>query len=243
MTTFQYISDIHLEFGSPHPPIIPSADVLLLAGDIGNPSFDSYEIFLAEMSDLFKQVFVIAGNHEYYGTLTMQGTNELIRSICARYENVVFLQNEAHQVLDTDVWIFGTTLWSRIPNDTDIYYELMFSMSDYKLIPRFTPTISTKLFTNALNSFSHLCAEHPGKRWIVLCHHQPAMHLIDQKYRHSSAINHAFASDAPTLTDPAVAVVYGHTHTPYRAGKFYCNPVGYPGEHEGEADMAATFCL
>ena len=44
----QYISDIHLEFYnlSKIIKLIPSAPILCLAGDIGNPLLENYEIFL-----------------------------------------------------------------------------------------------------------------------------------------------------------------------------------------------------
>jgi predicted phosphodiesterase len=228
MPTFQYISDIHLEFGAPPPTIPPTADVLLLAGDIGDPSHPTYAAFLQRMSRDFRQVFVIAGNHEYYGPRTMAETEEHIRSVCAALPNVIFLQNESHQVLDTEIWIYGTTLWTNIPDDPAIRTRLKSSISDYRRIKGFTPQVSTDLFRAAIGAFH----PDPTRQWIVLCHHQPAMELVDPKYRSYGTLNLAFASDAPALTAPedVVAVVYGHTHAPYQNGKFYCNPVGYPGE-------------
>jgi len=62
----QYISDIHLEFLTNTPKVIPRADVLCLVGDIGYPFSKIYKKFLTEMNNLFKKVFLITGNHEYY---------------------------------------------------------------------------------------------------------------------------------------------------------------------------------
>lgn len=236
MPSFQYISDIHLEFRETPPVLTPLADVLLLGGDIGNPTQPIYREFLRTVSRQFKQVFLIAGNHEYYGPRYMNETLYLLDLMCEEFPNVIFLHDAAHQVLDTDVWIFGTTLWSDIPTDPAITAQVRSTMADYRRIPHFTPAISSELYANAIDHFKEIRGangdgEETKKRWLVLCHHLPSMHLIDPKYAVYSALNHAFASNATELTESAVAVVYGHTHTPYRSGKFYCNPLGYPGEN------------
>ena len=70
----QVYSDLHLEFKGARaalPPIIPRAPVVALLGDIGIPSLPSYEEFIFEMSDIFKQVLVVSGNHEYYSNLLL----------------------------------------------------------------------------------------------------------------------------------------------------------------------------
>jgi 3',5'-cyclic AMP phosphodiesterase CpdA len=46
------------------PP--PRADNLFLAGDIGTPLDRNYEEFLKYCAGLYKQVYLITGNHEYY---------------------------------------------------------------------------------------------------------------------------------------------------------------------------------
>ena len=68
----QVYSDLHLEFNGARaalPPIKPCAPVVALLGDIGIPSMPSYEEFILEMSDMFKQVLVVSGNHEYYSNV------------------------------------------------------------------------------------------------------------------------------------------------------------------------------
>ena len=70
----QYLSDLHLELMSTHKfsklceKIIPKCDILVLAGDIGDPLHhnDRYKFFLHSMSKKFKKVFLVSGNHEYY---------------------------------------------------------------------------------------------------------------------------------------------------------------------------------
>lgn len=67
--TLQYASDLHLEMLKTIPDnlIVPSAPYLALLGDIASPFKPHYYNFLAQMSQQFRMVFIIAGNHEYYG--------------------------------------------------------------------------------------------------------------------------------------------------------------------------------
>lgn len=62
-TTFQIISDIHLECSIKglRDMIEVKADVLCLLGDIGSPFEKSYVDFLAECSGAFQHVLVISG--------------------------------------------------------------------------------------------------------------------------------------------------------------------------------------
>lgn len=46
--------------------ITPSAPILGLLGDIGNPALPTYRDFLYHQATRFKLVLVLAGNHEYY---------------------------------------------------------------------------------------------------------------------------------------------------------------------------------
>lgn len=69
----QYASDLHLEFGENSKwlkdnPLIPSADILVLAGDIGYLGDAIYRThpFWDWASQNYKQVIVVPGNHELY---------------------------------------------------------------------------------------------------------------------------------------------------------------------------------
>lgn len=69
----QYASDLHLEFKEnsnflKHHPLTVSAEVLVLAGDIGYIGDDNYSRhpFWGWASENYRQVIVIPGNHEFY---------------------------------------------------------------------------------------------------------------------------------------------------------------------------------
>lgn len=246
-TIFQYISDLHLDHGNGNHNIDfanannISADYLLIAGDIASPFTVEYSQFLKQIAPLYKHIFVIAGNHEYYvktrceQKYTMQETEDKIRSLVEKYDNIHFLQNESFAIPDTDIIVYGTTLWTEIEDHDS--YMVSCLISDYKCIPGFTVNKNNWLHHTAVVKLTQVIEENPDKKLIVLCHHIPQKRLIHRKYRNLGALNDAFASTVPIL-DKATnvhAVVYGHTHTVNdgQNDKYYCNPVGYPSEKTG----------
>lgn len=240
--TFQYISDLHLDHGHKNPIDFHNnvlADILLVAGDVASPYTSEYRLFLTQVAPLYKHVFIIAGNHEYYvktrceQKYTMHETEDKIRSILKEFDNIHFLQNESFAIPDTDILIYGTTLWSEI-EDYDSYM-VSCMISDYKCIPGFTVNTNNWLHHKAVSQLTRTIEDNPDKIIIVLCHHIPQKRLISRKYLSLGALNDAFASNVPIL-DKATnvqAVVYGHTHCINQNDKYYCNPVGYPDEKTG----------
>lgn len=242
--TFQYASDLHLEFYNENMgkirklfvnPLLQNrgaAEYLILAGDIGRPSQQSYKQFLCDLAPHYKRIFLTTGNHEYYKmpTATMSDLDEKCRQICAEAD-VVFLQNESYDIND---WlsIYGGTFWTDIPSSKRRTIES--TMNDYNYIPGFSADTATRLHKDAVNTLQNKLAAAPTERkWIVMSHHMPSFDLIDEKYRTAANnhLNYAFATDINVATDDRIcAWVYGHTHTPRQTGKFYCNSYGYPGE-------------
>jgi hypothetical protein len=113
--TIQYMSDLHIELLQRIPVVIPSAEYLALCGDIGNPYDMSYYRFLRQVSQKFKRVFVIAGNHEYYNNEVID-TNVKIQCVCRCFDNVTFLNNNSYMLEHEGkrIQILGTTLWSEV---------------------------------------------------------------------------------------------------------------------------------
>eukprot|EP00456_Euglypha_rotunda_P046557 TRINITY_DN37051_c0_g2_i1.p1 TRINITY_DN37051_c0_g2~~TRINITY_DN37051_c0_g2_i1.p1 ORF type:complete len:122 (+),score=4.54 TRINITY_DN37051_c0_g2_i1:76-441(+) len=97
----QILSDLHLEFGDAYEklPFIPvKAPILCLLGDIGYPSDECYRKFLLEQADRFWKVVVVAGNHEYYTSPSVEHTNALISQICSLRDNLHFLNNSTLRI-------------------------------------------------------------------------------------------------------------------------------------------------
>jgi predicted MPP superfamily phosphohydrolase len=243
--TFQYFSDIHLEFfDDPHKidllNIKPCAPYLIIAGDVDNICHQvqhKYERFLNHISPLFKYIFIISGNHEYYRTIGkkqhidkwLKYIDDNIRTITKKFDNVIYLQNETFDIPDTDITIFGTTLWSEISRDEK--REVRGVLSDYTYIPNFGINKPTELFNTSITSLTNALETKKDRKFVVISHHLPSYDLIHPKYKYSG-YNSAFASDVKFVNDEhIVAWVAGHTHCPMESGKFHVNPIGYPREN------------
>lgn len=124
MPKFQIASDLHIEYKNDDVPdpltlITPSADILILAGDIG--SFYKYkqlESFLLGLCPYFKVVLYVPGNHEYYknGSFKVsQSMSSLLKSVSKlekKIHNLYILDRKCVQI--EDVCIVGCTLWSDV---------------------------------------------------------------------------------------------------------------------------------
>jgi len=237
----QYISDVHLEFLPKLPKIkvLEGVDVLCLAGDIGYPYSGIYREFLIKMNSLFKKVFLITGNHEYYnsdkyGSHTIDEVNETIASLISNHKltNITFLNNSFE--VYNDVLFAGTTLWSNIQsqNMNDICL-----MNDFKQITDLTYDTYKLLHLKSCHFIENLLADvkTPAKKIVMMTHHLPSFDLIDERFTFSDT-NCFYASKCDKyFVEPIKVWIYGHTHIPNKTIKnniqFVCNPKGYPSEN------------
>jgi Icc-related predicted phosphoesterase len=120
MVKIQIASDLHIETQDDVPSakdyITPSADILILAGDIGRiHKFDQLKTFITDICSQFQAVIYVPGNHEYYkvddiAPKNMYSLKADLYSIKKDIENL-YIMDRSSIVID-DVCIFGCTLWS-----------------------------------------------------------------------------------------------------------------------------------
>lgn len=143
----QIASDLHIEHHDLKSRemfdkfIIPAAPFLALAGDIGvvgrkdnEGEAKKYRDFLFQAADKFERVFVVAGNHELYGS-SRNVTDEKIHKICSARSNLTFLQRTSYSFptfSQHSVKIIGATLWTNIPLWAQ--YEVGKRVGDYRRI-------------------------------------------------------------------------------------------------------------
>jgi len=247
----QIASDLHLEYITDSDVfadlIIPTAPILILAGDIGYPECSIYKEFINYCSKAFESVILIAGNHEYYSKKSIPEINKLISEIISCYDNVNFLNNN-YIIMDNCV-ILGTTLWSMISKKEML--SVITCLSDLKKIHS---KCNKKLDINAYNKMhiknyiwlKKTMDDFEGKKIIVVSHHLPSFELINNKYKNSK-INSAFASKLDHLFANVSCWIFGHSHSSCETTKNGCylisNPHGYSDEENKQYNPCLTLTI
>ncbi len=230
-------SDVHLEFGGFQPPAA-SADVVVLAGDIG---LGRQGLDWARRHFPSTPVVYVLGNHEYYDQSWKNRAGELQR--LASGTNVHVLENQA--VMLGGVCFLGCSLWA----DFDLFGNAAFSralagayMTDYwRIKPGRAKGALTPAETEARHQWSRNwlaaagAACEPGRRTVVVTHHAPSLQSVPEPWW-SEPLMAAYASRLDQMvekTGPAVWV-HGHVHTAndywISNTRVVSNPRGYPGE-------------
>lgn len=239
----QYASDLHLEFGVNTKwlklnPIIPAADVLVLAGDIGYIGDDNFfkHPFWDWASTNFGKVIVIPGNHEFYKSFDINElhdgwTLEIRPNIKAYYNCIVHLTEE--------VDLIASTLWSWIPAE-EAYLSEHF-VSDFRRIRNGQFRLTADRFNEEhqrCREFIERCLiESKTKHIIVATHHVPSFALIADEFK-SSSINGVFTVELGDLIAGSDIDywIYGHSHRNIdkTIGNTLCvsNQLGYVFQNE-----------
>lgn len=215
---FQVISDIHSEIKPFNlDTMIPKCDNLFLAGDIGKPGSNEYRKILKHSSTNWKNVFVIAGNHEFYKN-SYKKTIEIIENDVQEYKNIYFL-NKNSVILNEynpNIKIMGCTLWSKIPEN--LYENIENHINDYHLIrdcennyKKINASYTNKLHENQVEWLTQELNNSKYKN-IVITHHAPSFNnTFDYKYK-GKITNYAFCTDLENLFKNVEIWIFGHTH-------------------------------
>ncbi len=260
-------SDLHLEFDAARRlelPVNPEAEVLVLAGDIVNtPLLKNGKLTsptmmtrFEQLSDMFKTVIVIMGNHEHYDG-DFAKTEDLCRNFYSQFDNFVFLEKEGFKY--NDVIFFGGTMWTDFDgHDPQIMYMAQHSMNDYSVINSATKHASGRAslllpfdvlqdhlqFMVALNKSLE---DNPDTKHIVVTHHSPSMLQCPPEYRQrdSQGMNtlyHNRHEEFILSHDNIRGWVHGHSHVRVSNQLGQCliaaNARGYIGYESNAYDFA-----
>ena len=240
----QYCSDLHLEFQEnadflENNPLKPVGEVLLLAGDaVPFTQMQKHPAFFDFVSDSFKWVYWLPGNHEYYhfDIANKSGSlNEKIR------DNVFLVNN--HTVQHQQVRFIFSTLWSKISSHREL--KIQRGMSDFHAIKlngkRFTAVDYNKLHLESKDFISNTLLQRSDGKTVVVTHHVPTFRKYPQQYL-GDVLNEAFAVELEGLIEASNADywIYGHHHQhipEFEIGstKLITNQLGYVryNEHIG----------
>ena len=206
---------MHLEF-EPNRSYLTSSglkvggDILILAGDIV-PLHDEFlnDSFFSFISQNFRQIFWVPGNHEYYYknisdysssfNIKMHGNINIVNNIELQYRGIQFI---------------FSTLWSEISRSNEKIIEQ--SVSDFECISnnnkRFKVSDFNKLHKESLSFISQSLIGKKVKT-VVVTHHLPSS-LCDSTLHNSSPINEAFCVDLTDYIEKSNVNfwLYGHSH-------------------------------
>lgn len=212
----QYLSDLHFEFPQNRKwlkenPIIPKGEILLVAGDtyhLGNQFTDPW--IFDELSEKFKQVFLIPGNHEYYKGFDVSQSEEQLQ-IDIR-PNVKLYHN--HSLEYEGIRFIFSTLWSKVEKHAGVVYKGMY---DFRLIKYNGQPFSIAHYNNLHNKsmyfLTNALEKNTVEKCVVMTHHLPS-NFCNAKEFHGTPLNEGFCTD---LTDwiekQKIDVwIYGHSH-------------------------------
>ena len=214
---FQIVSDIHIERFYPEVPdfrtfITKSSDYLILAGDIGRLEYTmQYFNFLKSLSVEFKKIYLVPGNNEYYSSKSdFSYLKYLLYQIEKKIPNLIVLDDKYVDIDDTNIRLYGTTLWSYIPDDKRLL-NLPIRVDGSSFV---NATWINKQHFNSLYTLEKTIDNLPeDKKIVIITHHPPTdkgclaeRHLNDPKnvYYHNK-LDRLFCDKIDTW-------IFGHTH-------------------------------
>lgn len=245
------VSDLHLEFEDCFFKNEQGADVLILGGDImvaskvnklNSEYGQRFRDFLSRCSFQFPHVVYVAGNHEFYNDGDwVKGLVEL-RTVCAQFPNVYFLERDM-KVID-DVVFVGGTLWTDMnKGDPLTLHAVRDMMNDYRAIRndekgyvKLKPMDTVERHRQTLDYIKFIVDNNKDKKCVVVGHHSPSFQSMHHNYANEHLMNGAYHSELSEfiLDRPQIALwTHGHTHhcMDYMIGdtRVVCNPRGYDG--------------
>lgn len=215
METLQIVSDLHIEYKNNDVPnpldfITPSADILVLAGDIGS-LYKPRQLtcFLSSLCSYFQIVLYVPGNHEFYKQqdikpVSIQTLKDRLYTIEQSIPNFYVLDRSSVRI--SDVCIAGCTLWTKpeipIPKyivrvhnmDTSVYSAI--HDSDVKYI----------------NKIIKFCQKNK-LRLVVVTHHGPTYRILDGAKKRKKLLSLYASHLDHLLTSSKVHTwICGHVH-------------------------------
>lgn len=221
----QIFSDLHIEFYNTFPRLPVEAEVLILAGDIGIKKKKNFKEFLDYVSDNWKIVFYVLGNHEYYiSAAYIDKVNKSYHDIFEEYENIMLLDDSYYIYKDESTnklyKIIGSTLWAKATEITKNYVNC-FKIIKEKRRNRKLP-LSIEKFNDMNKKSTKFIIDSIKKEKdidiILITHYPTFMESSHPKYSSNDiSIKELFANkidfhEMENLKCQNITCISGHTH-------------------------------
>ena len=244
------ISDLHcstdddnkvIDWCGFEPEKLEPADYLIVAGDTGYAVNERiiHKELRERTNGKFKDVLTIKGNHSYW-VIPNDPRNDVA-------DELAMAPNDTIDLVDGDVAIIGTTLWTNSCKFSEIR-----NMNDYNYIPHFTPKLKLERFEEESKWLRGKWLEYKnaGKKVVIVTHHNPRSpdELPEYSYEHSDVYT-AYWVVQNVLDDIKPDLwICGHIHENidciddgvrfirhpigYRFGWYALDPVEFPAHQE-----------
>lgn len=221
----KYFSDIHLEYNNKKLNVAnllskkDPVEYLALLGDIGHPKTDIYKNFIKDASLSFNKVFLVAGNHEYYGS-SIEEINYELEKLESIFKNVYFMNRKKVSV-NNNV-ILGCTLWSKLENSSHDFSQIKI-LAQPPLEGEIDSWNSPEPKFKNFDKKKYLDMHNKDVEWltkhldyslenpIILTHHLPTFKLISKRYENYRNKS-GFATNLEHLFQPGMQWLCGHSH-------------------------------
>ncbi|KAJ2974966.1 hypothetical protein NQ176_g5781 [Zarea fungicola] len=219
----QVLSDIHLEVGQQYTSFTfpATAPYLLLAGDVGRLlDYDSYLAFLKKQILRYENVFLVLGNHEFYGmsySAALESAQRLTEEPSLA-QRLVLLSRTRWDSPRSNLSILGCTMWSLVPDERiDIVQS---KINDFQKIEGWTVASHNQVHTQEATWLRDQVAglaqskDLDSRSLLVATHHAPCIEGSSRPEHAESPWSSAFATEmlASGGWDPVKTWVFGHTH-------------------------------
>ena len=224
---FSIMSDLHLEVGQQYRRfhITPYAPRLILAGDIGRlVDYDPFRDFLQSVCEQFIQVFLVLGNHEFFGVSRQQGL-ALAKKMQQEpvLKDKLILMNRTRVDLDAPepITVLGCTLHSNVPPESqDVVHQ---KISDFRHIGGWTVADHVAEHLKDVEwlerEIQAIRNQDSGSRRkvVVITHHAPSIYGTSEPAHAANPWSSAFATDllgkgTGSCLDDVQCWIFGHTH-------------------------------
>ena len=265
---FQILSDLHLEVGQQYSTFqIPvEAGSLILAGDIGRlQDYQPYLQFLHVQCQNFQHVFLILGNHEFYGITRAEGLQlaAKLSEESVMHGRLVVLGRNRFDFSGENISLLGCTLHSHISQESRGIVRS--KVNDFSRILDWTVEDHNASHEKDLrwlqDEISSIRSQERNdgkgsgikrKKIVVVTHHAPIKKSSSRPEHENNPWSDAFATEllgpdtteVPNLLLGVDWFVFGHTHftTSCTRGsvKLISNQRGYvlPGQQQCPIDCA-----
>ena len=219
MTDFQIVSDLHIEYKNDLIPdpltlITPTAEILILAGDIGSLyKYSQLEGFLKRLCVHFKTVFYTPGNHEFY---MVPNNNEYTPlPFCILNDRLylleksipnLFILNQSSVIIN-NICITGCTLWSKAEVNIPRFIVRIHGMTNQLYENKYTHDLKyiEKMISYCNNNNLQL---------IVVSHHCPSYNVLRDNHKKQDRYVSLYVSNLDHLlvSSKVNTWIAGHTH-------------------------------